>query len=76
MFDLNPDVGHLMLDLDLGDPFERDVVVRGEGLPPGALRRTVRPAHERARIALGTRLMALGAALAMDGQPARRSPAP
>lgn len=76
MFDLNPDVGHLMLDLDLRDPFERDVVVRGGGPPSGAVRSAVRPAHERARIALGTRLMAVGAALAMDGQPVRRSPAP
>lgn len=69
MFDLNPDVDHLMLDLELADPFDRDAVrptpvaatgrrLDGRHPGPGLLR--------RAGHAIGTRLIALGSALTID----------
>lgn len=73
MFDLFPDVGHLMLDRDLADPFDRDLAHRGArhqaAVPSGADGGTI----VRARRALGTRLIALGSALAIDEAPARHS---
>ena len=73
MFDLNPAVDHLMLDRDLADPFDRDLPRPRRSypdLPP------VVPAMrgvERARHALGTRLIALGSALTLDERSTRRS---
>ena len=80
MFDLNPDVDHLMLDLDLADPFERDSAIRAT-LPSAAGRELGVADHRdasgpglarRAAHALGTRLIALGSALTLDERTVRR----
>ena len=79
MFDLNPGVDHLMVDRELPDPFDRDAPVRravrgqtyGDGTTstdttgPGSL--------ERARHALGTKLIAIGSSLTIDEPATRRT---
>ena len=73
MFDLNPAVDHLMLDRDLADPFDRDLPRPRRTYPD--LPRVV-PALRglaRARHALGSWLIALGSALALDERSTRRS---
>ena len=73
MFDLNPPVDHLMVDLDLPDPFDRDAPRRRpiyRDLPPLTPGRT---ALERARHGLGTRLISLGSALTLDERAAPRT---
>jgi hypothetical protein len=66
MFDLFPDVGHLMFDAVAPDvAHRRELTPRSHrGLP-----------LDRARTALGRRLIAIGAALAVEERAAGRSPA-
>ena len=67
MFDMNPDVEHLMLDLPRAD---------AAASPAGPARSVPRPAPGpglRLRSALGRRLIVIGAALAADDGMGRRS---
>ncbi len=84
MFDLNPAVDHLMLDRELPDPFDRDAPIRrparGQTYGDGATTATtatpttaIPSSLDRARHALGTRLIAIGSALTVDEPAARRT---
>jgi hypothetical protein len=75
MFDLFPDTSHLMLDLERGDSFDRDVAVR-RFESQAAVGRTVHRAWlDRARHAVGRSLIAVGSSLAFDEHQPSRSPA-
>ncbi len=72
LFDLNPPVDHLMADIETVEPFDRAATTawRTEmtNRPLGA-----RGPVERARHALGTRLIAVGQALTLEERGVRTS---
>ena len=72
LFDLNPDVSHLMLDRELPDHDRLDRRAR-RGPDDRAAAIAARDVVARARHALGTRLIAVGSALTVDERPLPRS---
>ena len=74
LFDLHPNVDHLMLDRELGEPFDRAATTARRAAvpdrPTGA-----RGPLERARRALGARLIAAGTALTVEDHGVRTSAA-